>query len=477
MRNRLFLFLIIVLISAGCSKNDNTNAEKVESSVTENAMVVGTNVEDTRTETQHKTMNEAYYSKYLELNEKYGTGAVADFKRSEYEGQSYLTGVCVVNQLDFDGDGLDDLFVLYSNGDLVKIDSYNEVYDIPTKNTYEFEIWSYKNDELVQLLHEKNVSQASIDQRSSIAPGGFGFGEYRNYLNIFEDRDGKTVIQVFEPIDDGENIIGDKYTNIYYSKNEVVKDELLNQLVKQGTEYDSMVNVFTLNGKEIGEEEWSTRVTDFNKILLCAPLADTTNTKSQLKDYFNIDLEMVINETYDVVSFISDEVEDVTKSRFHIAEDENMSLYLKVIEKADRQVSFGENYHGENHGFYLMDINQDGIDEMILYESSDGAGTHTDFYTFDNGEVVDLGMYGRADLMVNDDGGVIEYHGRMGTYQIDKINVVNNQLVIEPIDSGDIGTGEYPELESLGYYNYHDAKICTTKIPLGLYNRGYVAEK
>ena len=68
-------------------------------------------------EASFNSLEEAYYYKYSELAEKYGTHALYDVKYGpyDYSGRNYLYGVCIVNLIDFNGDGVQDLFVIYSN--------------------------------------------------------------------------------------------------------------------------------------------------------------------------------------------------------------------------------------------------------------------------------------------------------------------------------------------------------------------------
>jgi len=113
-------------------------------------------------------MEEAYYGKYTELAEQYGTYSLYNFYQAKhgYSDCNYLSGVCIVNLMAFNGDGIQNLFVLYSNGQMNHIvsDGYYglAVYDFPSRSTYEFEVWTYRDGALLQLLHESCVSECRI---------------------------------------------------------------------------------------------------------------------------------------------------------------------------------------------------------------------------------------------------------------------------------------------------------------------------
>ncbi len=474
MRKYLGLF-ILCLVLTGCStkeESQNTKSDNEESSITKESTSTienQANIEnqDTIETKKYATMNEAYNSKYTELSEKYGVGAVVDFEGIGDTEHSYLDGVCVVNLMDFDNDGVDDLFLLYSNDNMTKLNQWGNVFDAPNKNTYEFEIWSYKGNELVQLLQETGVSKAYIYPEGILNPDQKVNFLYRTFLNIYENENGISVIQVYSSTTDGVRTTGDEYTNIYYSNGKVVKDVLTYGL-----------DGFKLNNKVITEEEFDKNVTDYSKILLCAPLSDSNNSKTGLKDSLGIDLSFIISQTYNVVHSISDKDSNPEKSRFHIEEDKYLPLYLNILDKTNRKVMRQDNYwYAENHGYCLTDMDSDGIDELLLRETSSGAGEHTEFYGVVNDEMVELGIYGRSSIFVNDNSGIIMYFGRMGGYDIKKITLENNQLVYTDIESGMIGEGDYPELEDLGYSNYDYAKVCPHKIPFGLYIRSYVEEE
>ncbi len=397
-------------------------------------------------------MEKAYYSKYVELAEKYGTYSLYDYYniKDGYLGYSYLNGVCVVNLMDFNGDGIQDLLVIYSNKQMDKIISDGsdlEVYELPTENTYEFEIWTYKDGGLLEILHEPGVSLCYTYPNQT---SDFWLVYYRNFINIYENEHGFPVIQIYDESDQGC-----KYTNIFYSDGKIVRDEL----VSDG-------GSLQMNGLEVAETIWSENVAGYNKIVLSTLLADSSHTSSSLFTGYNIDYNNTLLQTKRVIKYLSGEDETQVVPNFHVEEGEYISLYLEEIERANRLCSDKE--FTEEHYFTLYDINQDGISELILYESTYGAGTHFHFYTIMNGELINCGDYGRTNLYFNDEGGLIAYFGRMGGYQIDKITLEDGAIVITEIAEGNTQE-EYPELEEYGYNNYQYLPFCPPAIPLTIY--------
>ena len=382
---------------------------------------------------------EAYYYKYIELAEKYGTHTLYDVN-SDYSGRSYLSGVCAVNLMDFNGDGIQDLFVVYSNGQTNKIisDGFNlEIYDFPDEDTYEVEIWTYKNEELVQLLHETSVSS---------------YGDYctQYFITVYENGNDFPVIQIYDNKDNCR-----EYTNIYYSGEEIVRDKLT---------YNG--DSFQMNDTEITEDIWSENITGFNKILLCSLLADSRHSSNSLAESYGIDYNHTLLQTEIVIRYLSQTDKTPVIPNFYIAEGEYISLYLQEIERSNRLLLSPETT--ENHYFNLYDMDQNGVPELILYEGSSGAGMHYHFYTIINGKITECGSYGRTSLCVNGEGRLIAYYGRMNGYDIKEITFNGDTISLTDIASG-YTEDSYPELEEFGYENYQYLVFCPPTMPLVLY--------
>ena len=391
---------------------------------------------------------------YLELAEQYGTHFLGDYSDT-YRGRSSLGGVCVVNLMDFNGDGAEDLFVVYSNGETERttVDGYNfEVYNFPTERTYEIEVWTHEDRALKRLLHESGVSFSPKYQGEWRS--GYMRSLYRLYVTVFEDSDGLPVIQLCT-----ESEAGREYTNIYCSDGEVVRDTLqLNRKTQQ----------LTLNGAAIDEAEWSARVAGYDKILLSALLADSSNASAEVFDWYGIDYCDTQRQTNAVTAYLSRK-DRPSMERFDAAESDYMSLYMRELERMNRTEGYAD-----DHLYALYDMNNDGVPEMILYEGSSGAGTHHHFYMVIDGELVDCGYDRRTNMFVDGNGGVVAYYARMGGYFIQKITLVGNEIVFTDIADGfvTVDSQDYPSLEELGYHGYDYLVYCPPALMFGFYADG-----
>lgn len=413
---------------------------------------------DIVSQVEFSSAEEAYYSKYVELAKRYGSYSLCDYYRikDSYE-HSYLNGVCIVNLMDFNRDGIQDLFVVYSNSNMdttVSDSDVFEVYDFPTRNTYEYEIWTYKEGKLTQILHEPYVSLCY--KYADYWPPAFT-EYYSIFMTVYENANGFPVIQIYNESDRARN-----YTNIYYSDGQITRDRLT---------YNG--DSFQMNDSEITEDIWDKNVVGYRKILLCSLLANSSESSSALLDGYNIDYNNTLRQTDRVLRYLSQHEKDWEMQSFDITEDEYISLYLQVIGRSNRQ------YHEtadksertyENHYYILYDLDQNGVPELILYEGSSGAGTHYHFYTIINHEVKECGFYGRTSLHADGKGGLIAYYGRSTSYYIQEIKLIGESIVITDIASGVVlGDADFPELNEFGYDNYEYLAFCPPAIPAALY--------
>jgi hypothetical protein len=420
-------------------------------------------------------MEEAYYQKYCELAEEYGTPKLYDiYGTASYYGRSYLGGVCMVNFLDFNGDGTEDLFVVYANGQTNKAITDNsvlEIYDFPARDSYEIEIWTYADGQLVSLLHEPAVSIHDTSSYSYSDPAALVTQIFQLFITVFENADGAPVLQIYN-YDERVNIY--EYENIYFSAGDIVRDKLT---------YEAPV--FTRNGAETTWEIWSDNVAGYDKILLAGLLADSWfgNSRMLLEGY-GIDYDYTLVQTEKAVrSLRGDSVSTPPLAKWLIAEGNYISLYMQELYRAN--IFFCDWESGEDntesekfftdHHYALYDMDNDGAPELILYEGSIGAGTHYHFYKIIDGEAVFCDSYGRTTLYGNHEGGLIAYYGRMDSYFIDKIILENTAIRTEPIADGSINDPEnegYPTLDEFGYVNYEYLPFCPKMLALAFYTYG-----
>ena len=188
---------------------------------------------------------------------------------SETDDALYLSGVCIVELIDFTGDGTQDLFIVYSDGQFISRNS------IPRAETYKVEVWTVRNGSLERIIKEPAVS--SYSDR---------YNDYWNpdccFVTVYGNSAGLPGLQVYK-----ESDTGCTYTNIYFSNGAQVRDELV---------YDG--NALYLNGSAVQEDEWDKHVGGYDLMYLRAELScDKTYSGYEYSSF-----ESVIARTKMVVS-------------------------------------------------------------------------------------------------------------------------------------------------------------------------------
>jgi len=430
---RCFVILFIVLLITGCSRNTTQNSSaNSASSQTKNDLPTASTSETLLSEiAQYPSIYKSYMQKCSDLTDKYGyAGITNNSDYSNTSGNSYLTGLCVVDLIDFNGDGVKDLLVIYSNGTLTGKNS-NEIL-IPQSKSYEIEIWTDINGELEQLLHESFVGDfLSFDNT---------YWDTDNCMvTVFENKAKMPVIQLFN---NGQNSLS--YTDLYYSGEKVVKDKL-----------DYSAKKFKLNGLNITETVWNEKVGTYNKILLSALLSSDNYSISELKND-GIDYNDTLSQTDKVL----DALGNSKSANFKVVEANYFSLYFQQLDKINRSIKDLENYN-----YSIYDIDKNGTPELIV----------NNYYTFDiytivTGKIVHCGNFPFKDcsFYYNGKSGLISYGGHMGYYHVDKITLNNKTIKVKTIKDGQTN-GEYPKLSDFGLDSYKSLVELYTDTPYLLY--------
>ena len=394
---------------------------------------------------------ELYYRVYSDLVSQYGEAEVVT--NHEYEYYSFLKGVCVAELLDFDGDGAQELFVIYSNGQYTgrhQSNIRNDEHDviIPQAGAYEIEVWAVKEGRAVQLLHHPSV------------------GSYRSFnteywdtdnclVTVYENPDGIPVIQLYDASKKGV-----AYTNISWDRDGFAMDEL---------HYCN--GSYALDGESITEETWDGHITGYDTILFLAQLSSS----SWIVDYSGI-----MNRTGDVVQALSQNQKPV---RPKPVQNGYIPLYLKEIdrsnrERADLEYAFPTDY-------CLYDIDRNGTPELLIKNGICEADYYYAVFTVVDGEIVRCGEFSGFHTSLwfgRRLPGLVRYSGHMMTYTIEFISLEDTELKVEAIaddfvdmDHWDKG---YPELDEFGYAAYDQPlPDCYVTTPLELYMYGHARPK
>lgn len=404
----------------------------------------------------------AYYHRIQELAPDYGpmngwypplvettTGA------GYYESCSYLTGLCAADLVDFNGDGVQELFLIYFNGKLTG-KNMNGI-SIPQAGSYEIEIWTYAGGTLTRLLHETQVGDFM-----SYQPYQSYWDSDNCFATVYENAAGRPVIQLFS-----DDSTGDKcsYTNMYWADGGVKRDVL---------QYTA--HTMTMNGVAIDENTWNQNVSGYNKILLCTHLSsDSTSSKGLLGSY-GIDYGSTISQTNDVCGTLS---QGKKPPAWRAAEGAYIPFYLQKIDETNRTLIDDPDSSGWVPNPYgLYDLDQNGVPELIVETGNCEAAYMFDVYTVANSVLVDCGQFSgfHTILTVGDSTGMVGYLAQMDCYEINKITLKGTMLTVQQIASGEVQDPEnntYPALSVFGLGDYSiDLPLCYGTTPFLLYAYG-----
>ena len=103
-----------------------------------------------------------------------------------------------------------------------------------------------------------------------------------------------------------------------------------------------------------------------------------------------------------------------------------------------------------NGNYALYDIDQDGTKELLISFGESDADWINYVYTLQNGTPQSIGsFYSPVLLYVADDNkGIYSVYGHMGYQKVDRITKQDEQILIETVMEGDVGSGDYYSNES-----------------------------
>lgn len=104
-------------------------------------------------------------SAYNEIVQKHlKTYGAPSYKTAD--GYSYIDGLACVKQIDFDGDGTNELLVMYRKAVRVREEDYNGNYIATTRDTYYCEVYKYNGKNAVMVYQKDSVSNLLNDNRA-----------------------------------------------------------------------------------------------------------------------------------------------------------------------------------------------------------------------------------------------------------------------------------------------------------------------
>ena len=376
-------------------------------------------------------MNEPYaeyVKKYEEMAARYGEPDIYSVKDNYGFGVCYLTGVCGVNLMDYNGDGMLDLFLLYADGEPKGV-NMNE-HPIPLSDYYKVEIWTLEEGEMKQLLMVDHVSSFKTFQTSY-------WDSDECYLTVFENEEGMPVVQICE-----EKKEMCCYTNYYYQKEGTVKDT-----------YQYEGGIYRCNQKTVSKEEFIKATAGYDTVLMNAYLSSNDISLEYLWEY-HIDIPGVLEETKDVAEALKENksafFKEIRADYIPIYEEVLMSVRLECIDRR------AEGFPGD-FDYVLYDIDQNQIPELIIKSGTCEADYLYEIYTIENDSAVLCGEYSgfHSSLYISGEKGLVRYMGQMGGYEIMHYSLYGTEIVEKEIASGWIDWEEdYPDLNEYGYGEY-----------------------
>ena len=136
------------------------------------------------------SMNGSYYRKIEELNQKYGKA-----KYKNKLGLAYVDGLAVVDLIDFNGDGKDELLLIYRKSVKSRSVDYNGNYISKDENKYYIEIYRYNGSAAVLAYKSEGISNSLNDSndkyfifkkdngRTYYCQNSFSSGNYGNTIS------------------------------------------------------------------------------------------------------------------------------------------------------------------------------------------------------------------------------------------------------------------------------------------------------
>jgi len=365
-----------------------------------------------------------------------------------------------VELFDFNADGTDDIFVVYAN----------KSSGVTEKKTYGIEVWTFAEGTLVQLLHEGRVGMFS----TVISPGwssppdcvvNVKRGWWSELGGCFSP-----IIQFYNDTD-----AGFLCTNLYYADGELIREEIQQ---KDGS--------YFMNNDVISESEWNGYIQSGANLLYGMYLSCSDYASAYLRLLSANELLPALQRRQRVISALADATPYEQAKPGRGGAGDTVGFYTLCLEEIDRtgcfdllkrlnQGGFGgiaDNYTGiDMMNAFLYDMNHDNIPELVFLFAS-----VSHLYAFSNSELVNCGGAGGYPEIIynNGSGALLAYGGRMGFYEATMITLEGTELKHEKVTEGEIGEGDYPTLEELGYgeftekYNYlekrHPVEIWIVKI-------------
>ena len=402
------------LIGKGISLAGKGTLTKVAAGVAAAGLAVGgAAVVHNSARTLDSKMARAYLQRYEELVQNYGEPSI-DYSEDTLD-KSFMTGLCGATLFDFDQDGVDEILFVYQNGKLDGVEIEHEYSETdepkaherysPLRNGYSFEVLSWKDNELVTVCSKDSVGAYLSPSKANSFDNNDNLYTFDNdtisFLDIVEMQDGKTAIRILNGAEkrkeltwnyltwDGEEVreLNLKYSNGQYfaDENNISEDEWMEDYRISKILYSSQYTDDTFFGKMINEY-------GFTEFDIDKTLANTQQTidvlqgkakytqKSADSDYI-----MLYEEVLRACMVL-----DCVTNRTQMNDYAMANALLGLSEYDPNSTAWGDDVLIHNFEYSLIDIDKDGMPELIIRDYPMEAATFFMVYTVEHGKLVQL---------------------------------------------------------------------------------------
>jgi len=392
---------------------------------------------DTGNNARYDTAYEAYADKCLQLRRQYGDSEIVEAREGGGKtkfGCCYMKGLCMTSLINFNEDRLQDLLVVYSQGENTGLNMVDV--PIPQAGNYCVEVWTYEEEQLKLLMSSDHVSSYLHFNT-----------EYWNtdncYLTVYEYEE-KALIQIYEQVPEGE-----VFKNYCYPFS-------LGGSEPECSVYTAKDGKFYENGEEIPEPLWYTRVGGYETILAGIQLSSSEYDAGELAAY-GIDMSYGPERSEKIEEGLN---KDIFRS-FPAISGEYFPAYMETVLKIRREVSAQAAFDFREPEFALYDMDGNGVPELIV--NIGGAGSQCRVYTWLRDEAVLCGERnsGHGCFYTGPEGGMVFQSGHMDVYAYEKWDLQGTELVATRIAEGRKEPAEeYPPLSDYGYGEYEENLLC-----------------
>lgn len=190
-------------------------------------------VDESKPAIESQTLNGAYYSLVQDYNKKYG---VSTYKQEN--GVAYIDGLAVVRMVDFDGDGQNELLLVYRKPVMEMGEKEDGSYMSVEVTKYFCDIYRYASGRAVQIYSNEGLSN-SLNSSTDVY-----------YMLRFADKKAMYCINSFNSTDYGKHITAVS-TQLSYDGNEFKTD------FKASYQTDYGYSEYFLDGEEVGKTEFN----------------------------------------------------------------------------------------------------------------------------------------------------------------------------------------------------------------------------